>query len=271
MSKVLITSDWHIRASTPVNRIEESWWTQVLRPKIEWILKQGLPIWHGGDLFDSYNFISLPILNQLKDLFKGADLTIIPGNHDIIGYNHESVKYSAFYNVLGYSHLPQSFAIAGCYSQTKDSKAFFYHGYVAKHKVPWFIDDGITAKELMKQYPDYKIFVCGDNHEPFVVRDGDRVLINPGSLTRTNIKQKDFRPRVYILNTETLEVEKRYVPIQKDVWTAQSIDFEKVNMDLLKEKFQKNLDESLDFNSVVIKLLENVKDEKVQKEIRRWI
>ena len=264
MSKeIIVSGDWHIRASTPISRKERNWWDDVLKPKIEFILSLGLPIYHTGDFFDRSNFSSLKVLNWMKQ-YKNS-FTVIPGNHDISNYNWGNIKDSAFYNIFDHENLPSSFAIEGCIDEySKNVDILFYHGWVTdKKEVPFYMDGkGLTAKDLLKKYPDPKIILTGDNHESFIYRKEDRIVINPGSLTRSTKTQKNYKPKVYELNIETLDVKTIYIPINDDVW------MEEEDLEYEKLEFQSNIDSGLDFIEIVIKLS---KEKNIpEKEIKKW-
>jgi len=274
--EVIITADWHIRASTPISRIEENWWKEVVKPKIQFILDFDLPIWHAGDFFDSPNFISLPIINELKDMLAWANITVIPGNHDLFGYEFTGRKSTAFYNLFGDDWLPCNFEIEGAVTMNTDfsgvgdtENIFFYHGPVFEKEVPFYMEHGITAKELMNKYPGYKIFITGDNHSPFIYKEKDRILINPGSLCRLSKAQKNFRPRIYILNTETLEYEINYIPIKEDVWKEEEEDIE-YDFSEISDALRKEIEDGLDFNEIMIKLLKD-QNENIKRRISTWI
>jgi len=44
-----------------------------------------------------------------------------------------------------------------------------------------------TAEGLLRKYPNYKLIVSGDNHQPFAYHFRGRWLVNPGSMTRQKI------------------------------------------------------------------------------------
>ncbi|MFA5394396.1 MAG: metallophosphoesterase [Methanogenium sp.] len=59
----------------------------------------------------------------------------------------------------------------------------------------------------------FDLVVSGDNHQSFIVKNGNRYLINCGSMMRSNIKQVDHKPMVYIFDTKERRLKTIPVPI----------------------------------------------------------
>ncbi len=114
---------------------------------------------------------------------------------------------------------------------------------LAYEKKPWpDAPDSGNAKTIMKKLKGFDLIVCGDNHQPFTIKHGNQLLVNPGSLMRMSADQIDHRPRVYLWYADTNEVAAVYLPIDDGVVTRGHL--EKVEeRDKRMEAFVKRLDD----------------------------
>jgi hypothetical protein len=64
----------------------------------------------------------------------------------------------------------------------KDRKSELWPGQIKE-------TDAGTAEALLRKFPQYKLIVTGDNHQPFAVQFRGRWLVNPGSMTRQRITE----------------------------------------------------------------------------------
>ena len=89
---------------------------------------------------------------------------------------------------------------------------------LAYEKKPWpDAPASGNAKAIMKKLKGFDLVVTGDNHQPFVAKHGNQLLVNPGSIMRMSANQIDHRPRVYLWYAETNEVEAVYLPVEDGV------------------------------------------------------
>ena len=84
-------------------------------------------------------------------------------------------------------------------------------------KIPWPGCDEMTAMEVLKEYSQFDLIVTGDHHKSFVQRYKDRVLVNPGCLTRQASDYAGHKPRVYLWNEDNNEVEPYFLKVGEDV------------------------------------------------------
>jgi hypothetical protein len=82
----------------------------------------------------------------------------------------------------------------------------------------------------------YDLVVAGDNHKTFDVCSQGRTLnrppcfralLNPGSLMRMTIDQRDHRPCFYLAVVEEhsdVKYERVYYPVEEDVWETRYLD-----------------------------------------------
>ena len=50
--------------------------------------------------------------------------------------------------------------------------------------------------------------VSGDNHQSFVEKYKDQLLVNPGSIMRSTIAQFDHKPKIYLWSSEDNEIKR---------------------------------------------------------------
>jgi DNA repair exonuclease SbcCD nuclease subunit len=82
-----------------------------------------------------------------------------------------------------------------------------------QRKLPWPGCTDLSAKQILGKYPQYKLIITGHNHQAFVERAApDRVLVNPGSITRQTADQINHVPSVYLwyqdIDQEQIEIER---------------------------------------------------------------
>jgi len=91
-------------------------------------------------------------------------------------------------------------------------------------KDPYHGAGGDSAKKLLEKMAGFDLIVTGDNHEPFTVRDGKRLLVNAGSMMRMRADQMDHKPRFYLWDGEENDVEAVYLPYKKTAISRDHID-----------------------------------------------
>ena len=69
-----------------------------------------------------------------------------------------------------------------------------------------------------------------------MVKYKDRLLVNPGSITRQTADQAEHKPRVYLWFAETNSVTAEYLPIKTDVITKEHLEI-KAERDMRMEAF----------------------------------
>lgn len=148
-----------------------------------------------------------------------------------------------------------------------------YHGMVTQTEEPFL--KGITAPQLLKEFPEYDIILTGDNHKQFIVVDGDRAVINPGSLKRDNADQADHVPRVFVFDPTNKTMTAVDVPTDDDVLDRTHLEIvEQRNerLEHLTEKFTEARSITLDFHENVINYLaENDVDDDVELTVLEWL
>lgn len=236
----IITGDIHLRDDQPVCRTDDYFEAQA--KKISWLRrlqqKHDCPILDAGDLFakskPSHHLLQWAILN-MPDKF-----CTVPGNHDLPSHNLDLLDrsglgvlwaagavYVALRNkwvddidvhpfpwgaeIKANPHDPKEPAVALCHVMTFDGDD------------PWPDCIDLNAKQLIRKMKGYDLIITGHNHKAFVVEHKGQLLVNPGSLMRSNADQVDFKPRVYLWFAEDNHVEPVYVPIEEGVVSREHI------------------------------------------------
>jgi DNA repair exonuclease SbcCD nuclease subunit len=95
LSSFVFVTDSHVRGTSPVSRIDNSF--QTVLDKLTWVVQESNrlcvdAIIHGGDLFDSPN-PSEDVAGRVAGVLRLARMPVfvVPGNHDLFGYNIRSL------------------------------------------------------------------------------------------------------------------------------------------------------------------------------------
>lgn len=246
----ILTSDWHIRETTPECRLDN--FEQTMWEKIDFVAKLQkqfrCPVLHAGDLFDHWKPSPYLISKTIERLPK--QFITVYGNHDLPQHSMQLYDKSGVYTVAkgqGLEILPFGYwndtPEKDKYLPIKTKKVYIWHKYVFKNKNIHIKGD--FAHKLLKQYPQYDLILTGDNHTPFVEEYENRLLVNPGSLTRQTAAQIDFKPRVYLWYAKQNKVTPIYIPIKQGVITRQHLEKEQ-QRDKRIDKFINSLDGSFE-------------------------
>jgi len=235
----ILTSDWHIRADTPTSRTDD--FTAAMWRKVQFINdlanEHNIPILIAGDLGHRPQWPNW-LLEKFMSIISDIEIIAIAGQHDLPGHNLEAIPQSGFGvlkragYICNYSPTDAFFVEWFPYGvEIKKGKQFrsiaMTHQMVIEDKPYWPGQVASSAKSLLKKFPDYKLILSGDNHQPFVVKHEGRLLVNPGSMMRTTADQIDHQPRVYLWEAKSNSVVPIYLPIDKDVIDRSHIDTKK--------------------------------------------
>jgi DNA repair exonuclease SbcCD nuclease subunit len=225
MSKYIVTADWHLRKDKPRCRLDKDW-LQTQKEVIEFVYKlaldYGANILISGDILHRSK-VSEEILNMFLDIAIDSVIKtyILAGQHDLLFHNWNNLNKSSFgilWNIIqgNKTSLKDAKQIANANhfgeNYNKKNKIVMLHRLVYEKSVPGFIDDGITAGELLKQYPGAKYIITGDNHSGFVYKNKNRYVINPGCLTIQASDKIGYKPFVVFLDTEKEIIERLPIP-----------------------------------------------------------
>lgn len=281
----ILTGDWHLREDIPIcrtNDFQEAQWRKVAFIK-DLQSKYNCAVIHSGDLFDHWK-PSPALLTKTMQYLPKQFMTIY-GNHDLPQHNLE-LAYKCGIRVL--EEAGKVKVLDGCHwlrtPTDKDSlffpgtdrKMLVWHVMTYEGESPWPGCTDTPANKLVKQYSDYDFILTGHNHKCFMEKDGKRILLNPGSLTRQAVDQIEHRPSVFLYYAKTNTVERVYLPIEKEVMSREHINVkerrdarieafvERLNTEWQKGvSFKENLEHFLSNNNItepVMKIIEKAVD-----------
>jgi len=281
MKKVsaILTADWHLRETVPVCRTDDFWTTQWEKVKFVADLqkKYNCAVIHAGDLFDhwkpspyllSETFIHLP--NKFYTVY---------GNHDLPQHNLELANKCGInvlvkankINLLPNAHFGETPDEFCKYTFDNNHSLLVWHVMTWKNELPYPGCELSNAKALLKKYPQYDLIVTGDNHQTFVELYKGRILVNSGSLMRTNTTQINHKPCVFLWYAETNTIEQVFIPISENVISREHIEIqEKRNerIDAFISGLNTGFDSEISFQVNLEKFFAN---NKVRKNVKQLV
>jgi DNA repair exonuclease SbcCD nuclease subunit len=281
----ILTGDIHLRDDTPVCRTDNYWEAQ--SNKIAFIRslqeKYNCPILDSGDLFGkskpSPYLLGWAIRNLPYKFYS------IPGNHDLPEHSLSNIDKSGF-GVLKAANVVEDITGSGVLGdlsilgipwgeKLEFDKGVFYdvaviHTMTFLLTAPWPGCTDPSAEELLDAVPA-SLILTGHNHTPFVVKRGDKLLVNPGSLMRSTAAQAEHRPRVYLYNQKLGVVCPVYLPIDQGVVSREHIDSTKgkeERLDLFVSRLHGGDDIGLNFK---INVEQYISENRIRKRVRTII
>ncbi|WP_405289455.1 metallophosphoesterase [Methanobrevibacter sp.] len=229
--KLIVTSDWHLRATRPRCRTDENW-IETQRNALAQIkkisVKKNAPVFVVGDLFHSNSDTSFECIQLVQSLADElSELYILAGNHDLPYHSSENINKSAIGILLNSNNiasirefnlwvLNHKDVTCSCSNfdevDNKDAEIVFKHTLVFPDlkSLPPNVD-AITAKELLEEFSNAKWIFTGDYHRNFHYEKNGRHVVNPGCLLRQASDMKNYKCGVYYVDTDENIVE--FVPI----------------------------------------------------------
>lgn len=231
----ILTGDWHLRDTLPICRTDD--FMSAMWRKVDFIIslqkRHKCPILHSGDLFDTWK-PSLYLLAQTIEHLKGSDFWTIYGNHDLPQHNIELKEKSGIYclekaavvTVPPGKHWDTNFEVTwrGLISEDIERTICVAHVMTYQGKKPWHDCTDPMAVKLLRQNKEYDLILTGHNHKTFVEEYKGRLLVNPGSILRSNSDQIDHKPCIFLYYAETNEVEQVFLPIESNVISKEHIE-----------------------------------------------
>lgn len=217
---LILCSDLHLREDTPTCYIgdfqKEQWAAMDFIKELQ--REYDCDVLCGGDFYHHWKpspFLLSQTIEHLPEQF-----WTVYGQHDLPNHNLELVNKCGVFTlnkanklrILPQGHWGKNDALNGCWT-IQGRIVYVWHITTYKNDLPWPGCTASSAKQILKKYPQYSLILTGDNHQPFVEEYEERLLVNPGSMTRQDADQLNHRPRVYLWYAETNTVEAVYLPI----------------------------------------------------------
>lgn len=261
----ILTADWHLREDTPVCRTDDfiaAQWDKVRQVR-ELQKEYGCPVYHAGDLFDHWKPSPALLSKCLQEL--PSSFYTVYGNHDLPQHSME-LEYKSGVRTLieagkvrlleegHWDYPPEKGIVVPYFDENEELTGRLiavWHTMVWTSKTPFpGAEEKDEGHRILKQYPQFDLIVTGDNHQSFVCKQGGRLLVNTGNLTRQTAGQKDFEPCVWLYDAEQNEVRAHYLDINEEAVSRLHIE-KKEERDERIQAFVERLDTewegSLDF------------------------
>ncbi len=241
--KYLCLADLHLTAYKPDCRLQDEDWIQVLYDKFDTIIHYASKVDAvilAGDIFDLWGNVRFEYMNTIIRLFqkvkeatKQKKIYSIAGNHDCPNHSYDTneISRSPYMTLVsvGIFHdlyldpidnfCTYLYTDTGKLETSNSPKICVAHKglYKGKAGFPNAPKEG-NVEHFLTLLPDSVEFViAGDYHTPFLYEDEKRTVINCGSLFRRRADQIEYKPALWILDTDTREVEQIYFDIPNKI------------------------------------------------------
>jgi putative phosphoesterase len=247
----ILTSDWHLRESIPICRVDNFWETQWYKISqiSELQSKYNCPVIHAGDLFHHWKTSPFLLSKTIEELPK--QFYTVYGNHDLPNHNIE-LDYKSGIFVLEHAGVVLRIIKGGHWGVDinkiepiiiKAKKIAVTHIMTWKDNVPWPDCKEPTVNEIIDKLSDYDLILTGHNHRQFMYERNGTILLNPGCISRQKTYERfeyNIQPSVYLWNAEKNEIKQHTLDYKEDAVSNEHIK--------TPIKFDKSL------NSFVVKL-----------------
>ena len=233
----LACADLHLRDVVPVCRTETDIGFQFHQiRKLKRLFEQArlwdVPVLIAGDTFDHWK-PSHKLVAEVIETSKGARVIAVPGQHDLYAHDVCSLPKTGL-GVLRASDwviltkgesfiLPSSkikitgYAFGEEPGNSKDTDILLWHMMTFVGKPPYPECPDSPAPRLAKRFPNVKLMITGDNHQPFYFNQTDQSrILNCGSMMRMTADQMDYKPMFYAIH-DNLNCTPIPFPIERNV------------------------------------------------------
>jgi len=276
--KIMALPDLHLRIQKPKNRKDQDFYSSVVLKKLQWIqdfaTENGINyVIQPGDFFDSAEVPKRIIGDVIKILYPNTfakiDWFVVPGQHDLVNHSPnlsntpirllEEAKVVRILKKDEAVWLSDEVSLQGTGwgeeipepSEDAAINILTLHKMIVNEEKEWDAQEGHTWALQLLRNSGFDYIISGDNHRSFHIRNRSKYLINCGTLIRNKIDMKEYKPCVYVIDTEKKEVKKHYVPINTDVFQEVETEVEK-----LAETLKTSFEVSLSYRENVFKRME---------------
>jgi DNA repair protein SbcD/Mre11 len=216
--KILFATDIHLRAVKPVSRLDSDFLGGIIAKieQIREVSKNFDIVLLGGDIFDRPDSSHGVVTRAINVFYKfKTPVYSVVGNHDIYGYQGQTIDKTAM------GVLIESGAVKKLDSIFMNNVAIY--GLHAYDKTVWEVPDSVSTKVLVAHkmitnnpFPggachlisdvanktNADLILSGDIHYPHEVEINGKLFLNPGSLARLSITDRDRFPQVAEITIE---------------------------------------------------------------------
>jgi len=247
----LLAADWHWREDQPQCRTDDFMQTQIKKALFvkDICEKHDIPLLIAGDVFDFWK----PSPELLSIVLRSMPYFIcIPGQHDLPRHNIDLFHKSGL-SVMMESRKAHVILMQGEERHLEDFTVFGYpYGEYPKARrrrrnekpsicmLHTQISDRQrmfetrNAYDVLEELTGYDLILSGDNHAQFFVEENNRILLNPGSITRQDADQIEHQPRVYLWYPNNT-IEAIDIPVDFTVVVRTHIELQKEKDDRIDE------------------------------------
>lgn len=299
----ILSADIHLTDRIPVARTDDFLGAQLKKLSFLTDLQNqhDAVVLDAGDLFDKWK--SSPWLVNRAFKYLPDTIITIPGNHDLPEHNQKLYYKSALkvlednkkgITVLRGMHSTTNFddsRIVGIpFGQLKhfdleknellkDQLLDSPNNIALVHELTWpgkkppWDQHGYSADDVIDILsPYFNLIVTGDNHDGFTKysEDEECLLVNPGSMMRSNADRDRYRPRCYLYYASDNSVEPVYYPIEEGVLSRDHITTSKERdkrIEAYIERMNTQWEAGLSFTANMQKFFKENKVPKLVKEL----
>lgn len=219
---LIITSDWHLRETPPVSRVDD--FEKTMWQKVDFISelqkKYDCPVIHAGDLFDRWKPSPYLLAKTIQHL--PNDFHTIYGNHDLPQHNLELKDKCGIFvlemarklKIINGRHWNMDFN-DNQYFEYKNRKIHVAHVMTYQGAKPYPNCTDFPASKILRKYKGFDLIITGHNHQQIVEEYNGSVLLNPGAILRLNSNEQEFTPCVWLWNAEENKLKKVPIPVDK--------------------------------------------------------
>jgi DNA repair exonuclease SbcCD nuclease subunit len=200
-------------------------------------------IYFTGDLLDTTRVpdeIMSMLIEEIHRLCDHLHFCFIAGNHDLPYHNWDNINRSSIGTLWKWAVSPYTL-----FESIGDSAFWVHFGKDPKEKYkteltgkPLFIHrlvfptkksmppnvNGITAGNLLKEYPGIDYICIGDYHRAYDYEENGRHVINPGTLLRQDAGELDYETGFYFVDTDKDIIEFIRIPDPDDLVTDRYLE-----------------------------------------------
>ena len=196
LTRFVHAADLHISGTVPRCRLDADWnHTQLAMVAflVSTANENKCPLVLCGDIFDKPRVATECVVFTIQELRKAEHgVYLLAGNHDLLQANVATLHQTSLGVLLEiFPHISQIDGVQdaqpfGLDKSTGAPVAFSHQLVFKDEKARPPMAKGLTAAELLDQFPGAKWIFTGDMHDRFHVTIGDRHVVNPGSTITHN-------------------------------------------------------------------------------------
>jgi DNA repair exonuclease SbcCD nuclease subunit len=291
--KLILLSDPHITSINPVGRIDNL--LLASKTKLEYVFLQAdrnnANILIAGDTFNRPRDVSaLFMFVSIMYKYPKVKVYAVKGQHDTYARNQNVVtnmgilEKSRMVTILNKVPQYSDFGIALLYGaswkdsvpvpekklQHSDMNILVVHAPVTMKKFNLKFNHS-SAQRFIRKHKGYDCIIVGDIHRDFIYRTKDgRLICNTGPMMRLETSESiiNHKPRLYIYDTTTKEIESKIIPhIESSKVFRKNIGVAKRGSGLGNIYINSKQTENIDIMHIIEKLIIKAKNGKAIREI----